>query len=259
MKIQIPAIKTSRLIIGYGKRPVAESIDVQLFEGSVTAMLGENGAGKSTLIKTLTGEIPMLSGCVEIFGKELKHFTRKELAQTISLVTTDFVQSGALTVRELVSLGRQPHTGFFGRLSEYDRKEVQQAMNLVGIEHKENSQVSSLSDGERQKSMIARAIAQDTPIVILDEPFSFLDVASRVEILSLLINLAREKNTTILFSSHDVSQAIRMADNIMLFSEEGVRTASAADMVTNGKISKMFVGRNVIFDPVQNDFVSSIK
>lgn len=254
-----PAISTRRLSIGYGRKVIASGLDITLMPGEVTAMLGENGAGKSTLIKTICGEIPPIAGEIEICGRALKDYSARQLARTIALVTTDRIQAGGLTVEELVGLGRQPHTGFFGRLSDTDLEIVRSAMHHVGIAHKAPDFVATLSDGERQKALIARAIAQQTPIIILDEPFSFLDVASRVEILSLLIDSAKANDTAILFSSHDVAQALRMADKILLFTpEKGIISDSPRHLIDSHRIEALFENRNVAFDPSQNDFVSTL-
>lgn len=251
------AIRTENLAIGYPKYRIAEGITISLQPGSVTAMLGENGAGKSTLIKTITGELKPLSGEVILCGTPLKDYFASALARCISLVTTDKIQAGALKVHELVSLGRQPYTGFFGRLTQNDKDIVKRAIADVGITHKADSYVAELSDGEKQKALIARAIAQQTRIILLDEPFSFLDVASRVEILALLIKSARANGTTILFSSHDVAQALRMADDILMFTpEKKIIHASPERLVKTGEISRLFQDRDVIFDAAQNDFIT---
>lgn len=257
MKDMNITLATRDLSIGYPTRVVAREINLNLRGGEVTAMLGENGAGKSTLIRTLIGELSPLSGEIELLGKPLASYSRRRMATTVSLVTTESIDAFRITVNELVALGRQPHTGIFGRLSAKDRESVADALVKVGIRHKASETIDRLSDGERQKAMIARAIAQDTPIILLDEPFSFLDVASRVEILDLLKEISRARNTTILFSTHDVSQALRMADNILLFTPGGaISQARPAEFVANGQISSLFPGRNVVFDPSQSDFIS---
>ncbi len=256
--MRTPILETHNLAIGYTDRTLASDLNISLFPGEVVAMLGENGAGKSTLIKTISGEISPKNGYVEIDGRRINEYSRKEFAKKIALVTTDPIQAGGLTVKELVALGRQPHTGFFGRLSESDNSAVDKAMTQVGILHKAHDFVANLSDGERQKALIARAIAQDTPIIILDEPFSFLDVASRVEILSLLIESAHNNNTSILFSSHDVAQALRMTDKTILFSNNNkIIMESPDELKSSGEIRNLFTNRNVHFDPIQNDFVSN--
>lgn len=250
-------ITTRDLSIGYPSHTVAKDIDITLRGGEVTAMLGENGAGKSTLIRTLIGDLPPLDGKIELLGRPLASYSRRQMATIASLVTTESVDAFRITVNELVALGRHPHTGIFGRLCKNDRDAVADAIYSVGIQHKAESTLDRLSDGERQKAMIARAIAQDTPIILLDEPFSFLDVASRIEILDLLKELAERRGTTVLFSTHDVSQAIRMADNIILFTPaNGITQASPEELIADGKISTLFPGRSVVFDSAQNDFIS---
>ncbi len=250
------SISASGLSIGYKNNPIASDINLSVDTGDVTALLGPNGAGKSTLIKTLTGEIPPISGQVEILGKTLDSYSKKELAKMLAIVTTDPIQAGGLTVRELVGLGRQPHTGFFGRLSETDRKAVESAMSKTGISHKAEEYVAELSDGERQKTMIAKAIAQDTPVIVLDEPFSFLDVAARIEILSLLGSISAT-GKAILYSSHDVSQALRMASKVMLFTRDRQLVCGApSQVIANGDLAKLFDSESVVFSPTENDFIA---
>ena len=175
-------LATHSLSIGYKHTTILKDINISIFPAEVVSLLGSNGIGKSTLLKSLTGEIDAISGSVEIDNTPLKNLSNKALSQLIAIVTTERVQAGGLKVEELVSLGRHPHTGFFGKLSQKDKQIAMEAMQSVGIYHKKDSFTSELSDGERQKMMIARAIAQQTPIIILDEPFSFLDTASRIEI-----------------------------------------------------------------------------
>lgn len=251
-----PAIECRNLAIGYRKHRVAEGISLALYPATVTALLGPNGVGKSTLIKTLTGELRPLEGEVKIFGKPIEDYSGRELSRLLAIVTTDSVLAGGLRLRELVELGRQPHTGFLGILSAADRESVERAMKAVGICHKAADYVAELSDGERQKAMIAKALAQDTPIIVLDEPFSFLDVASRVEILALLNQIARKGGKCILYSSHDVSQAIRMTPDLILFAPSGsIISGSSERLIEQGSINKLFDNRNVVFSQRENDFV----
>ncbi len=193
---------------------------------------------------------------MEILGKTLDSYSKKELAKMLAIVTTDPIQAGGLTVRELVGLGRQPHTGFFGRLSETDRKTVESAMSKTGISHKAEEYVAELSDGERQKTMIAKAIAQDTPVIVLDEPFSFLDVAARIEILSLLGSISAT-GKAILYSSHDVSQALRMASKLMLFTRDRqLVCGTPSQVIANGDLAKLFDSESVVFSHTENDFIA---
>lgn len=251
-------LKVRNLSIGYGGKPLARGIGFELAEGTVTALLGCNGVGKSTLFKTISGELPAIAGAVEIDGKDIRAIPRREMARLTSLVTTDRVTAEAMTVRQTVSLGRQPHTGFFGRLSADDRAKVEEAMRDTAIRHKADSFLTSLSDGERQKAMIARALAQDTPLLLLDEPFSFLDVSARIEILALLKELAARTGKCVLFSSHDVAQALRMADHILLFTPgRELISGSAAELVADGTLDRLFDNPAVRFSPALNDFISS--
>lgn len=249
-------LTTCNLEVGYKNKTVLSNIDLVINSGEVVTILGANGIGKSTLIKTLTGEISPISGQVLIAGQTIQSYSQKQLSKHIAIVTTDKVLAGGLKVVELINLGRHPHTGYFGKLSENDMQIVRKAMDDVGIAHKAKSYLSELSDGERQKVMIARAIAQQTPIIILDEPFSFLDTASRIEILSLLKSICRTDNVGILLSSHDVSQAMRMSDRIVLVDKNReISIGTPNDLIQNQKIQNMFDNPDIIFDKDQSDFV----
>ena len=190
------AVSAQHLAIGYslGKgrwKTVHPCVDFTLNLGELTSLIGLNGAGKSTLIKTLCRFQPPVGGSVSVMGKDVREYAPHEFALTVGVVLTDRTNAGGLTVRELVSLGRQPHTGFLGHLGDRDRIVVSAAMDSVGISHKADSYVSELSDGERQRAMIAKALAQECPVIVLDEPTAFLDVASRIETMSLLHETAR--------------------------------------------------------------------
>ena len=185
---------THNLAVGYrnGKNTVTllKGLNLNLEQGKLVALLGQNGAGKSTLLRALTCDERPLDGSIEVNGRNLQEMSQKDRSRLIGLVSTERIQAGALTVTELVGLGRQPHTGFLGRLDDEDRVIVRQSMADAGIIGKADEYMASLSDGERQKAMIARALAQQTPIIILDEPTAFLDVASRIETMRLLQTLA---------------------------------------------------------------------
>lgn len=251
-------ITARHLTIGYRNHVVVSDITVSLLPGRLTAFIGRNGAGKSTLIRTLTGEIPPLSGEVLLEDRPLTQWCGRELAHRIAIVTTDPIMAGALTVREVAALGRDPHTGIFGRLHADDKAAVQQALQNTGMTALADRLFASLSDGEKQKCLIARALAQDTPIIILDEPFSYLDVAARVELLGLLLDLCHEKGKFILFSTHDVAQALRMADEIWMLTAQGqLQTGSPEELVANGNINLLFDSQNVKFDMTEHDFIST--
>lgn len=255
-----PALSAKGLAIGYrdGRRgtvEVAAGIDLYLPHGSVTCLLGPNGAGKSTLLRTLSRQQPPLAGEILVEGSPLEAMSLGEVARRMSVVYTDRTNAGALTVREAVGLGRQPYTGFFGRLSDGDRQIVGESIRAVGVEPLASRHMATLSDGERQKVMIARALAQRTPVMILDEPTSFLDVASRLEIMELLRMLARDFNTAVLLSTHDVASALAVASRLWLMPGDGSFAAgSTASLVADGSLPSLFRGRGVVFDTIAMDF-----
>ncbi len=235
---------------------VLSDIDVHLQHGEVVAFLGANGVGKSTLLRTLGGVQPPLVGTVTLSGDDLQGLSVKEIAQKVAFVFTDRPAAGGLTVEELVGLGRHPHTGMFGRLSADDHRVVAESMEAVGIAHKAKALCSALSDGERQKAMIARALAQDTPIIILDEPTAFLDVASRLEVMQLLGSLTLKRRKSILLSTHDVGATLSVASRLWLAlpQRQTVVEGKTAELVASGLLDELYPGRGVKFDPERGDF-----
>lgn len=255
-------IATQNLEIGFPARAgrpspktVAMQINVALKRGEVVCLLGPNGAGKSTLIRTLSGLHPLLGGSVELAGKPLPSFNAKEKARKISTVLTDRITVGNLSVYELISFGRTPYTGWFGGLSDEDEAIIHSAIEATGIEQFIDRDVLRLSDGERQKVMIARALAQDTPAILLDEPTAHLDLPNRVEIIRLLRKLARETQKGILFSTHELDLALRAADSLWLMSGEGKVTAGTPeDLVLEGSFESVFARDSFDFDRSTGSF-----
>ena len=221
------SVELNDLSIGYrskqGVRVVAEGLTAQLQRGQLTCLLGENGIGKSTLLRTLAAFQPKLSGSIMIGGRELESYSERELARTIGIVLTEKPDVQQMTVMELVEMGRAPYTGFWGRLNEDDRKACHEAIALIGIEPLKDRMVQTLSDGERQKVMIAKALAQQTPVIFLDEPTAFLDYPSKVDMLLLLRRISREAQKTIFLSTHDLELALQVADTIWLMDKSGKR------------------------------------
>lgn len=241
------------LAIGYpGKRSVktvAEGINDTLSSGCLTCLLGENGAGKSTLLRTLAGFQPALKGAVDIMGKPLQQYGEKELAKVIGVVLTERNNLQNMTVAELVGMGRSPYTNFWGRLTDDDRVKVAAAMDLVGIRPLAGRMVETLSDGERQKTMIAKALAQETPVIFLDEPTAFLDYPSKVEILQLLRRLAMEMDKTIFLSTHDLELALQIADRLWLMAKGGeVIAGTPEELAQNGTLERFFARKGVTFE-----------
>lgn len=254
----LPVMSASHLSVGYaGHAPTLSDIGFELRPSALTVMLGENGSGKSTLIRTLSGAQAPLSGNVMLGGRPVVSYSLRQRSRLLGMVYTDRAVAGGLTVRETVAIGRQPYTGLFGRLSDSDRLIVDEAMRLAGIEHKAPRYLSDLSDGERQKAMIARVLAQQTPLVILDEPTAFLDVASRIDMMRLLRRLVDEEGRTVLLSTHDVASAVDVADDIWIVDSEQRRLyiGDADEIIESGMINRAFPDRNIAFDRQARDFI----
>lgn len=260
-----PVISVQHLDIGYrsggdGVKCVHRNLDIALYAGELTCLLGANGAGKSTLLRTLSGSQPSLTGDVWVNGSLLRGMSRHILSRTIGVVLTDKTAIGGLTVREVVALGRQPHTGFFGRLSAHDCAVVDQSLEACGIADKAARYMASLSDGERQKVMIAKALAQECPIVLLDEPTAFLDIVSRIEVMSLLHRIAVEHHRAILLSTHDIEQALVLSDRLWLLSREnGLVTGVTEDLILSGKFDNLFPHTDIHFDPLHGSYYPTVQ
>ena len=248
------SVVLSNLTIGYAtrhtRREVATGLNAAIRSGELTCLLGENGVGKSTLLRTLSAFQPPLQGQVIVGGRELHAYSDHELARTIGVVLTERPDVPQTTVDELVALGRSPYTGFWGRLTETDRKVCHEAIGLVGIEGLASRLVSTLSDGERQKVMIAKALAQQTPVILLDEPTAFLDYPSKVDILLLLRRISREADKTIFLSTHDLELALQTADTLWLMEHGGRLSIGTPRQLAADGVLARFVERSagVSFD-----------
>lgn len=220
-------ITLSHLSVGYKVgHAVVSDINLTLQSGKLASLIGANGVGKSTLLKTLTGFLPKLEGSLLLDGKDISEFSQRALARQISIVLTQKPDVQNLTVEEIVGLGRSPYTGFFGKLHANDQQIVDESITAVGIEKLKNRMIQTLSDGERQKVMIAKALAQQTPIIFLDEPTAFLDFSSKVETFQLLQRMAHEMGKLVLLSTHDLELAVRFSDTLLQVNGDGLRTVS---------------------------------
>ncbi|MGF1616106.1 MAG: ABC transporter ATP-binding protein [Gammaproteobacteria bacterium] len=253
-------LRAEDLTIGYvqRRRPplvVAEGISVALQRGELVCLLGPNGAGKSTLIRTLSGMQRPLAGWVRLHGTPVHDLSPRALARRLSVVLTERVEVGALAAEDLVALGRYPYTDWSGRLTERDEHIVGLAMETVGASPLAKRKVNELSDGERQKVMIARALAQEPTVMILDEPTAFLDLPRRVDIMGTLRRLARQTGQAILLSTHDLDLALRNADTLWLLPQGGTLQAGAPeDLVLNGAFQAAFAMDGIEFDTYSGSF-----
>ena len=211
------------------------SLNATLYRGKVTCLLGANGAGKSTLLRTLAGYQPYLSGEMT-----------KVSPETMGVVLTERIEAMGLRVREVVAMGRHPYTGYFGRLSDADENIIDEALRQVHVEHFAQRKFSSLSDGERQKVMIAKALAQQTPMILMDEPSAFLDFPSKVELMLLLRELAHTQEKAILLSTHDVGIALKMADELWLMQDQNMTIGTPQELLQSGKIDS-FLGESKMY------------
>ena len=250
-------IRLSNLSIGYhsknGTRVVAAGINAAIRSGELTCLLGANGVGKSTLLRTLAAFQPKLDGEVLIEGQEVTTFNDKELSRMIGVVLTEKPDIRNMSVRELVALGRSPYTGFWGTLHDDDWQVVDEAIHAVRIEPLRERMIHTLSDGERQKVMIAKALAQQTPVIYLDEPTAFLDFPSKVEMMQLLRRLAQEQQKTIFLSTHDFELALQVADTLWIMRNEDYQTSviigTPEELAQSGELAHYVERPGISFDP----------
>ena len=242
-------LKTVALNIGYGKSVVQRDLCLEAADGEMICLIGKNGSGKSTLLRTLAGLQRPLSGRVLVQERDVVQMTNAQRATLLSLVLTDRVVVDNLTIHDLVAMGRFPYTNWAGRLSENDEKIVETAINQVGLAHKTHALVSQVSDGERQRAVIAKALAQDTPLVLLDEPTAFLDLPNRIETMLLLRQLSAETRKTFILSTHELDLALQLADRLWLMSQTGVQTGIPEDLMLRGDIERAFGNERFRFDP----------
>jgi len=247
-------VRLLNLSVGYRQRVVLGNLNLSAAECELVALIGRNGLGKSTLLRTIARLQPAISGDVMIAGKSLGQYSRNELAGLLSIVSTETVGVSHLTVRQLVSFGRFPHTNWIGKLTGEDNALVEEAMQLVGIESLANKNLHEISDGERQRAMIARTLAQDTNLILLDEPTAFLDLPNRYEVVHLLHRLTRTKRKTILFSTHDLNIAMHEADKLWLMLDGALHEGAPEDLVLNRQFARVFEGTKLHFDDRKGEF-----
>lgn len=250
---------TRNLSIGYVTKKetivLAENLSLNLEEGKLISVIGANGIGKSTLLRTLTGIQKPISGTVLLHQTNIHELDAFHLAQQLSVVLTEKLPPSNLTVFELIALGRYPYTNWIGKLSPSDLALINNAMELTQISHLAHKKHYEISDGQLQKVMIARAIAQDTPLIILDEPTTHLDLLHTVSLFKLLRKLTTETNKCILFSTHDIDMAIQLSDEMIVMTPEGVRQDQPCTMIANGIFNTLFQDESITFDSEKGKFI----
>ena len=251
-------LKTENLTIGYSSKKedtvIASNINLELHQGELIGLVGANGIGKSTLLRTLTNVQEVLSGSITINSKNLKDYSALDLAKALSLVLTESITSKNLSVFELVALGRQPYTNWVGTISEADISIVNTALSQANLTDLKDKKCYELSDGQLQKVMIARALAQDTSVIILDEPTTHLDMYHKAYVLKLLQRLAKETNKTILFSSHEIDLAIQLCDTLIVMTKDGIITDTPKNLIKQGAFNSLFPEDLIVFDEGTGSF-----
>jgi len=251
-------LQANTISIGYTakkeNRTVASSINLIFKAGTLTAVIGANGIGKSTLLRTLTGIQKPIEGSVMLNDKNISSYTSANLAQHLSIVLTESLPPSNLTVYELVALGRQPYTNWVGNLTTEDRSKINEALQLTQTDHLSGKKHFEISDGQLQKVLIARALAQDTPLIVLDEPTTHLDLQHKVSLLRLLKKLATEQGKCILYSTHDLDLALQLSNELIVMTQDTVTQNTPQQCIESKIFDRLFSDDGIIFDPVKGSF-----
>ena len=248
-------IELQSLTVGYGNKVVLSDINQTLNAGQMVCLLGANGVGKSTILRTIANFQPPLSGKILLDGQDLTSFSISERSKAVAVVLTERVEVPYMTVRNLVGMGRSPYTGFFGKLSKEDNIIVDEAIEMVGIGNLAERTIDTLSDGERQKALLAKALAQQTPVILLDEPTAFLDFHAKVSTLRLMLRLAHETNKTILLSTHDVEMAIQLSDALWIVQNSQIQAGTTTSLTENGTLQQFLQAEGISYDTEEHTLI----
>lgn len=247
-------ITTEKMSVGYDGKPLIEEVEIALRKGEILTLLGPNGAGKSTILKSIAGQLSLLAGTVRLDGEDMKSLTGAELSRKMAVVMTRRLRGELMTCEDVVATGRYPYTGRFGVLSKQDHKAVENAMELVQVAEIKELMFDRISDGQRQRVMLARAICQEPEILILDEPTSYLDVRHKLEFLSILQKLCRERKLTVILSLHELELAEKISDRILCVNGSAVdRTGTPEEVMTDGYITELYGIRMGSYDEGSSD------
>lgn len=247
-------ITTEKMSVGYDGKPLIEEVEIALRKGEILTLLGPNGAGKSTILKSIAGQLSLLAGTVRLDGEDMKSLTGAELSRKMAVVMTRRLRGELMTCEDVVATGRYPYTGRFGVLSKQDHKAVENAMELVQVAEIKELMFDRISDGQRQRVMLARAICQEPEILILDEPTSYLDVRHKLEFLSILQKLCRERKLTVILSLHELELAEKISDRILCVNGSTVdRTGTPEEVMTDGYITELYGIRMGSYDEGSSD------
>jgi len=237
----VASLTTTNLSIGYKNKEIASNLNLELKQGQLVCLLGQNGVGKSTLLRTLASLQLSLGGQIEIDGQSIDAIDKKELAKTLGIITTEKIGTSNMSIRELVALGRFPYTDWLGKETLEDTAKIEEAISTCKINYIEKSKLGSISDGQFQKAMVARVLAQDTDIILMDEPTAHLDVVNRIEMFQILSQIARDNGRSILVSTHELDLAMQFADELWLMDfEQPMVTGYPCELQSNGSINKIF-------------------
>lgn len=241
-------IKLNDITLSFGSRMLIEHASAHFECGRMTALLGRNGTGKSTLLRAIASLGEVQGGAIEIGGRVLSDLSNADLARMVAFVNTERVSVEAMTAYDLVAVGRSPYTDWSGRLRSSDHEAIERSIRIAGVEHLADRYVDTLSDGECQRVMIAKALAQDTPAILLDEPTSYLDMPNRYELCTLLGRLAHDEGKCVLFSTHELDIALTLSDNIALVDTPQLLYMPTREMIASGSIERLFDSPYIRFD-----------
>ena len=240
--------KTQNLSVGYNRKPILENISLGVYKGQILTLIGPNGSGKSTILKNLIREMNPLGGVVVLEGKDINNYSSKDFAKQMSVVLTEKVKTELLTCRDVVAMGRYPYTNYFGKLTPEDERIVDESLESVAALDIAEKDFSQISDGQRQRIMLARAICQKPQIIVLDEPTSFLDIRHKIELLDILQNMAVKENVTVVLSLHEIELANRISDWVMCVRADGKILYGTPDEIFKDEIIReLYDIKNVIY------------